>query len=309
MDAGRWQRIQSIFHAAVALSGAEQEAHLNAACDGDPTLRLRVDTMLEEDALGSCVLDRALAEVARDLFQKGDALVGGRQIGRYRIERKLGEGGMGVVYLAQREDLGGLVAIKVLRDSWVSVERRQRFSKEQQFLASLEHPAIARLYDADTLSDGTPYFVMEYVEGVSLVKYCEERRATVKERLQLFRSVCEAVHYAHGLALIHRDLKPANVFVKADASVRLLDFGIAKQLARAGGDSLTEKTQGLSFMTPAYAAPEQLCAGQVGLYTDIYSLGVILYQLLTGELPFDLGERTPGEILATVTEASSPQTF
>ncbi|HEX7450976.1 MAG TPA: protein kinase, partial [Polyangiaceae bacterium] len=165
MDAGRWQRIQSIFHAAVALSGAEQEAHLNAACDGDPTLRLRVDTMLEEDALGSCVLDRALAEVARDLFQKGDALVGGRQIGRYRIERKLGEGGMGVVYLAQREDLGGLVAIKVLRDSWVSVERRQRFSKEQRFLASLEHPAIARLYDADTLSDGTPYFVMEYVEG------------------------------------------------------------------------------------------------------------------------------------------------
>jgi serine/threonine-protein kinase len=302
MDSGRWQRIQAIFHDACALEGSEREAFVQAACDEDTSLRLKVEGMLREDALGACVLDRDLAEVANELFHEGDDGARPRQIGRYRVEKRLGEGGMGVVYLAEREDLGARVAIKVLRDSWVSAERRLRFKKEQQFLASLEHPSIARLYDADTLSDGTPYFVMEYVEGASLLEYCAHHHATIEQRLSLFRAVCEAVQYAHGLALIHRDLKPANVLVKADGSVRLLDFGIAKQLASAEGDPFAEKTQGFSFMTPAYAAPEQLSGGAIGLYSDIYSLGVILYQLLTGERPFDLSKLTPQEAHALLTK-------
>ena len=144
--------------------------------------------------------------------------------------RLLGEGGMGVVYLAERRDLGTQVAVKVLRDAWLSPARRERFASEQRTLAQLNHPLIARLYDADTLDDGTPWFVMEYVDGIPLTHYCRKHECSVEQRLQLFRSVCEAVQHAHGHAVIHRDLKPSNVLVKSDGSVRLLDFGIAKQL-------------------------------------------------------------------------------
>jgi eukaryotic-like serine/threonine-protein kinase len=302
IDGRRWQRIQALFHDAAALPSAERAPFLEQACADDAPLRQKVEGMLREDELGSCILDRGLAEVAEAVLQKGDAVVGARQLGRYRIERKLGEGGMGVVYLAQREDLGSVVAIKLLRDSWVSSERRARFAKEQRFLASLEHPSIARLYDADTLEDGTPYFVMEYVEGAPLTSYCEQQGTTLAQRLGLFHAVCEAVRYAHALALIHRDLKPANVFVKADGSVRLLDFGIAKQVERADSGP-AERTQGLSFMTPAYAAPEQLRGTAVGVYTDIYSLGVMLYELLTGQLPFDTAASTASQLLEAVTGA------
>lgn len=301
-DAEEWRRMQALFHEAAALPLAEREAFVAAACAEDADLAQQVLGMLREDERAEGLLDVALAQVAAGLFagDGGEALP--REVGRYRILRRLGEGGMGVVYLAEREDLGGRVALKVLRDSWVSAERRERFAKEQQFLASLEHPSIARLYDAGTLADGTPYFVMEYVEGVPLVDHCERSGASLEARLALFRSVCEAVQYAHGRALIHRDLKSSNVLVKADGSVRLLDFGIAKQLSNDDGNLRAEMTQGLAFMTPAYAAPEQLGKGTVGLYTDIYSLGVILYRLLTGSLPFDLDGCGPSDIVRIVTE-------
>ena len=213
----------------------------------------------------------------------------------------LGEGGMGVVYLAEREDLGNLVAIKILRDAWLSPARRERFLSEQRTLAQLNHPSIARLYDADTLADGTPWFVMEYVDGLPLTEYCRQRQSSIDERLQLFRSVCEAVQYAHQHAVIHRDLKPSNILVKRDGTVRLLDFGIAKQLESldaAGGPD----ANGLRLMTPAYAAPEQIRDGPVGVYTDVYSLGVILYELLAGRLPFDLSNRTPAEAETMIVE-------
>jgi len=204
---------------------------------------------------------------------------------------------MGVVYLAERTDLGSLVAIKILRDAWLSPARRERFASEQRTLAQLNHPSIARLYDADTLDDGTPWFVMEYVEGVPLTQYCREHRCSIEERLQLFRAVCEAVQYAHQRAVIHRDLKPSNILVKPDGTVRLLDFGIAKQLESLEAPlGKTDQTMtGLRLMTPAYAAPEQIRGDGVGIHTDVYSLGVILYELLAGQLPFDLSKLTPGE--------------
>jgi serine/threonine-protein kinase len=295
MDSQRWERIQNLFHGAADLSAPEQQDFLKSACGEDHALLSEVSAMLEEDARGASLLDRDMAQVAHQTFAEAPvSLSGMRDFGPYRIQKLLGEGGMGVVYLAERSDLGSLVAIKLLRDAWLSPARRERFTSEQRTLAQLNHPSIARLYDADTLGDGTPWFVMEYVEGVPLTAYCDRHKCSVKERLRLFRSVCEAVQYAHQLAVIHRDLKPSNILVKEDGTVRLLDFGIAKQLETldAGAD---QTRTALRLMTLAYAAPEQIRGDRIGIHTDVYSLGVILYQLLAGELPFDLSERTPAE--------------
>lgn len=302
MDSVRWQRVQELFHEATALPEAERQAFLRGVCAGDVELLEQVSGMIDEDLRGASLLDRELGEVARDVLHDGaETSPMPAQIGRYRVKKKLGEGGMGVVYLAEREDLGGLVAIKILRDAWVSSARRARFSSEQRFLAKLEHPSIARLYDADTLADGTPYFVMEHVEGVSLVEYCARHACSLEQRLRLFRGACDAVLYAHGQALIHRDLKPSNILVKGDGSIRLLDFGIAKQVNAFDGMGDQTKT-GLLFMTPAYAAPEQLCGDPVGLYTDVYSLGVVLYELLTGQNPFSVAGQRPADVERTSAE-------
>src|SRR6185312_10204178 len=202
---------------------------------------------------------------------------------------------------ARRDDLGSDAAIKILRDAWLSPARRDRFASEQRTLAQLNHPLIARLYDADTLPDGTPWFVMEYVDGVPLTDYCRDHASSMPDRLRLFRNVCEAVQHAHGQAIIHRDLKPSNIFVMQDGTIKLLDFGIAKHLDDGAVDSDHTRT-GLRLMTPAYAAPEQIRAGRVGIHTDIYSLGVVLYELLTGRLPFDVAHRTPAEVETLIAE-------
>jgi serine/threonine-protein kinase len=193
------------------------------------------------------------------------------------------------------------VAIKVLRDAWLSPARRERFAVEQRTLAQLNHPSIARLYDAAVLPDGTPYFVMEYVDGVPLTTYCRENGCPVEQRLQLFRSVCEAAQYAHSHAIIHRDLKPSNILVKSDGGVRLLDFGIARQV-ESFDLQIDQTMTGLRLMTPAYAAPEQIRGDRIGIGTDVYSLGVVLYELLTNELPFDLSNLTPAEAATIITE-------
>lgn len=302
MDGSRWERIQSLFHDTADLPAAEQRAFLEAACGDDPKLMDEVLALLEEDARGASLLDQDLADVAHQVLESGTPPSPTfKEIGPYRVRSLLGEGGMGVVYLAEREDLGSLVAIKLLRDAWLSPARRERFSSEQRMLAQLNHPSIARLYDADTLPNGTPFFVMEYVEGAPLTEYAAKNKCSVAERLKLLCSVCEAVEYAHGQAVIHRDLKPSNILVKSDGSVRLLDFGIAKQLESLDAPADQTRT-GLRLMTPAYAAPEQIRGERVGVQTDVYSLGVILYELLAGRLPFDLSNRTPAEAETIVTQ-------
>jgi serine/threonine protein kinase/Flp pilus assembly protein TadD len=300
MDSTRWERIQSLFHDVADLPEPERQTFLKAACGDDRGLIAEVLALVEEDARGTSLLDRDLAHVAHQVLDQAVPLaLPFKEFGPYRIKEALGEGGMGVVYLAERTDLGSLVAIKILRDAWLSPARRERFASEQRTLAQLNHPSIARLYDADTLDDGTPWFVMEYVEGVPLTAYCDRRACSIEERLQLFRAVCEAVQYAHQHAVIHRDLKPSNILVKPDGTVRLLDFGIAKQLESletpAGQAGKDQTMTGLRLMTPAYAAPEQIRGDGVGINTDVYSLGVILYELLAGQLPFDLSRLTPGE--------------
>jgi serine/threonine protein kinase/tetratricopeptide (TPR) repeat protein len=298
MDSSRWDRIQSVFHGAADLPKLQQRAFLESACAGDISLIADVQALLDEDAKDSSLLNRNMADIASEVLDDpASHRFPFKEFGPYRIVRVLGEGGMGVVFLAERRDLHSQVAIKILRDAWVSPARRERFSSEQRTLAQLNHPSIARLYDADTLPDGTPLFVMEYVEGCSIAEYCKKLNCSVNDWLKLFRSICEAVEYAHGQAVIHRDLKPSNILVRSDGTVRLLDFGIAKQLedVNLAGDATRTSSP---FLTPAYASPEQIRGDRVGIQSDVYSLGVILYELLCGQLPFDVSNRSPAEAQA-----------
>lgn len=295
MDETRWKELEEIFSRAIDLpsdlTGERRRHAILELCNGDEGLFAEVNAMLDEDASMNPLLDGGLDQAARTVIDLGrlPSLVQ-KQIGPYRLLHLLGEGGMGVVYLAERTDIGGQVAIKLLRDAWLSPMRRQRFQIEQHTLAQLNHPSIARIYDANTLEDGTPWFVMEYAEGLPLNEYLTAHGASMRERLELMRRVCEAVEYAHSHAIIHRDLKPSNILVNDKGEVKLLDFGIAKQMNRElneGPD--VEKSRatvtGLRLMTLAYAAPEQLAGGVVGLYTDVYTLGILLYELVTGRLP------------------------
>jgi tetratricopeptide (TPR) repeat protein/predicted Ser/Thr protein kinase len=292
MDPEAWTRVQAIFHQAVELADPDRRAFVHASCGGDDEIESTVLGMLEEDAHRESLLDEDVARLAGHVLESnGASPVPLRSVGRYVLTRRLGEGGTGVVYLAERDDLSTLVAIKLLRDAWVSPSRRERFAAEQRTLAHLSHPSIARFYDADTLDDGTPWIAMEYVRGVTLTDYSRAQAATARERLRLFHDVCEAVHHAHQRLVIHRDLKPSNILVTDEGHVKLLDFGIAKQLEDLGTPVDQTKTL-LRVMTPGYAAPEQIRGERVGVYTDVYALGVVLYELLAGRPPFDLSNRS-----------------
>ena len=295
MDSERWERIQAVFHEAVALPPTERHRYVAAAAGADTGLADEVLAALEEDARGLTLLDGGIGRVAGPILDGARAAV--EQIGPYRLVRVVGEGGMGTVFKAERVDLGTSAAIKILRDAWLSPSRRRRFSAEQRTLAALNHPGIARLFDAGVLGDGTPWIVMEYVDGVPITDYCQTHHLPLAERVRLFRAVCDAVNYAHRHLIIHRDLKPSNILVAADGSVKLLDFGIAKQLADADTDITRTGTRA---MTPAYAAPEQIRGEHTGVYSDVFSLGVLLYELVTGKRPFDV----PAEAPAAAREAA-----
>jgi len=289
MNLQSWQSVQDMFFRAVGLPGEMSEVERGAAilamCGGDAELSAEVMAMVEEDRRQNPLLDAGLEGAAGAVLDFGalPALVE-KQIGPYRILRLLGEGGMGVVYLADRTDIGGQVAIKLLRDAWLSPMRRRRFLIEELTLAKLNHPSIARIYDAGTLEDGTPWFVMEFAEGVPLTQYREKFGGSFRLELEAFERVCAAVAFAHIHAIVHRDLKPSNILVNSGGEVKLLDFGIAKRL-NEGERNRDATMTGLRLLTLMYAAPEQLSGGSVGLYTDVYALGVLLYELTAGRLP------------------------
>ena len=285
-------RLQELFNQAINLPPEDRKRFVESECSTNSVLLSEITGMLDADD-GSSLLDQDVANLAKRVFARRGGF-DHLQVGPYRLIGMLGEGGMGVVYLAEREDVGNPVAIKFLRDAWLSPSRRERFLSEQRMLAPLIHPCIARFYDAGTLENGEPWFAMEYVEGVPLTEYCRLHQSKLQERLHLFREVCDAVQYAHEHAVIHRDLKPSNILVKADRGVRLVDFGIAKQISDFSES--VDQTQTLRMLTPAYAAPEQIRGEPVGVFTDVYALGAILYELLTGRPPIDLSKRTPGEI-------------
>jgi serine/threonine-protein kinase len=299
MDRARWELLQSLFHRAADLPPAAHREFLCHACADDESAVGEVLKMLEEDGRRESLLDRDLAYAAEPMVD--NASTGGmndQRFGPYRLTRVLGEGGVGIVYLAARDDLGSVAAIKILRDAWLSPSRRERFASEQRILAQLNHPSIARLYDADTLPDGTPWFAMEWVEGVPITEYCRQGGTSLADRLRLFMGVCDAVQYAHRQTVVHRDLKPSNILVTPEGGVKLLDFGIAKQL-----DMFDPTLTAVRLMTPAYAAPEQILGGATGVQTDVYALGAILYELLANRPPFDLSNRTPAEAERIIVDA------
>jgi len=298
----RRARLEELFLAASDLPAEERAAFLDAACDADADLRREVDAMLAADARADAVLGGAIGDLARSAVERQEAVVGTR-IGPYRIEGELGRGGMGRVFLGVRDDAAfeKRVAIKLIRWGDDDPEVRHRFLHERRILAQLDHPYIARLLDGGTTAEQVPYVVMEHVEGEPLDVYCDRRRLSTTARLELFARVCDAVQYAHANLIVHRDLKPGNILVTAEGAPKLLDFGIAKLLDAPAGAPVT-RTQ-MRLMTPEYASPEQVRGEPVTIASDVYSLGVVLYELLSGRRPYALADSSPAEVERVITTA------
>lgn len=282
MSSARWSEVSELFERIVALPAAERAAALDAACGGDADLLARVEAMLGADASLPPLLDASPADLADALALPGAPAAEGWHVGPYHLRRELGRGGMGVVYLAERVDLGNTVALKLIHRGSALPDHTERFQREQAVHAQLEHPHIARLLDAGVADDGTPWMAMEYVEGTSIDAHCDDRQLSVAERLALFEQVAEAVAYAHRNLVVHRDLKPSNILVTAAGAPKLVDFGIAKLLsAESGADGRRSSSAGWA-LTLDFASPEQLRAGAITTATDVYQLGLLLHQLLTG---------------------------
>lgn len=305
-----WNAIKSIFNEALLQAPAQRQAYIERVC-GEERVKEEVLSLLayyEEDPE---FLETAVdTEAMRAIEANRQVRFIGQQLGAYQLERELGRGGMGMVYLARRIDgeFDQEVAIKLGKEDDIDPELVERLKQERQILASLDHPNIARLLDGGLTSQGRPFFAMEYVaNGVSIDQYCEQTRATLKERLHLFRNVCSAVAYAHSKLVVHRDLKPSNILVSPDGVVKLLDFGVAKLLDEAGGKEFLVTRTGLRIMTPEYASPEQIKGAPISTASDVYALGVILYQLLTGQRPYNIRELPPSQIERVICEVDPPR--
>lgn len=302
MDAARWERVESVFHAALDRPQDQRSGFLAEACAGDAELRREVERLLAGHDTDPDYLEVPAARVAD--MDPGDAMTE-RRIGPYRLVRVLGRGGMGEVHLAVHEGEGFQrpVALKVIRLGMHTEDVLRRFRLERRILAGLIHPHIARLLDGGATDDGRPYFVMEYVEGEPLDRYCDGNRLTVEARLELFLSVCDAVQHAHQNLVLHRDLKPGNIVVTSEGVPKLLDFGIGKLLDPDAPDADGAATRtGMRVLTPEYASPEQVRGETVSVASDVYGLGVLLYRILTGASPYGDEARTPTEMERAVLE-------
>ena len=309
METARWRRIEQLYESARGREPGERAEFLTAACAGDAALRDEVESLLAADqhaggflttpALGD---DFVLSPPVANGNEQAAALVG-RPIGPWRLTGLIASGGMGSVYRAERGDgqYEKQVAIKLIKPGMQTAALLSRFRKEWQALATLEHPNIARLIDGGTTEDGVPFLVMEYVEGEPIDTYCDHRKLPTRDRLELFRGVCLAVHYAHQKLLVHRDLKPGNILVTPDGTVKLLDFGIAQVLS-PDQNAKAPVTTAASFLTPQFASPEQIRGEPVTTAGDVYSLGAVLYELLTGHRPYHFKTQRPQEIERIICE-------
>ncbi|MEO8126100.1 MAG: protein kinase [Bryobacteraceae bacterium] len=299
MTPDRWRQIEEVFQAAADQPPGSRAAFLDEACNGDTGLRREVESLLGPDDEPESAIHSAISGVSESLVNEQSEPVVGRRIGAYRVTGVIGRGGMGSVYLAVRADdhYEKKVAIKLVKRGMDTDFIVGRFRAERQILASLEHPRIARLLDGGATEDGLPYFVMEHIDGKPIAHYCDDAKLSIPERLKLFRLVCSAVQYAHQNLVVHRDLKPSNILVIREGVPKLLDFGIAKLLKSDANSSPTAQTANtLRLMTPDYASPEQVRGESVTTATDIYSLGAILYELLTGQKPHHFKNYSPTEI-------------
>jgi eukaryotic-like serine/threonine-protein kinase len=297
MNSERWHDVKALFEAALDQPPSDRAAFL-AAADTDPETRREVASLLsahrEDDFLREGDGLRAAAAVV------GETSGAGQRIGAYRIIKAIGEGGMGVVFLAKRDDetFEKQVAIKVARRGALSESAVRRFRQERQIIASLEHPYIARLLDGGTTTDGLPYFVLEYVEGVPIDAWCDANQLSVPDRIRLFLLVCSAVEYAHAHSVVHRDLKPHNILVTRDGTPRLVDFGIAKELGAGADTGFTAA----AMMTPEYASPEQIRGEAPSPSIDVYALGVLLHRLLSGGSPYRVRTGAAHELAEAICE-------
>ena len=302
-----WERIEPILDNALELPPDSWPPYLDAACGGDTVLREAVERLLLSagNTPAATASNAGAVAWAQPLFAEREPAAPTR-IGPYVIDHVLGRGGMGSVYLAARDDVefSPRVALKVMR-SGLDQDRvlLRRFTEERQILATLEHPGVARLLEGGVTGDGHPWFAMEYVDGMPLNRYIEAHELTLAEKLELFTQICDAVSYAHRNLIVHRDLKPSNILVSADGHIKLLDFGIAKLLAPSvGGDAPITRT-GFQPFTPEYASPEQVLGEPVTTAADVYALGVVLYELLTGARPLNLARSNPADWARIVREA------
>jgi serine/threonine-protein kinase len=296
----RLKRIEEVFCEAAGLAPEERNPFLDSACGADAELRREVESLLEEEEDPKAPFASLISDVAAGLASSQQEFAG-RRVGAYRIAGLIGKGGMAEVYRAVRDDdqYQKEVAVKLVRPGRITSLTLARFRHERQILASLDHPNIARLLDGGTTGDGLPFFVMEYIEGKSITEYCDEHKLSIKERLRLFRSVCAAVQHAHRHLIVHRDLKPSNILVTKEGVVKLLDFGIAKLLAPISSPMAVTVAQTMTMvrlMTPDYASPEQVRGEPVTTVADVYGLGAVLYELLTGEKAHKFKDRSLAEI-------------
>ncbi|HSE40209.1 MAG TPA: serine/threonine-protein kinase [Acidobacteriota bacterium] len=306
MTPERWKKIEEIFSQAIELPKTERTQFLQRTCADDSELLAELQSLLQQDYPTGTLMGTVISHAAGSLSESELKKLEGRHIGPYRITGLIGQGGMAEVYSAIRDDdqYQKQVAIKLIRNPGAAFLIK-RFQHERQILASLEHPCIARFLEGGTTEDGIPYLVMEYIEGEQITTYCINRNLNLRARLQLFRSVCDAVQYAHRNLVIHRDLKPSNILVTSEGVPKLLDFGIAKLLnpewiteAPTVGHTVTA----IRIMTPEYASPEQIYGENVTTSTDVYSLGIILYELLTGIRPRDFKTKSLAGIERIITE-------
>ena len=302
MNAERWIEVKKIVSACLDAPPEGRERRAAELCGSDRPLFSEVQSLLASHAELGGFLEPSVPE------EEPEDLLTGQRIGNYEVCERIAEGGMGAVYRAMRtSDFQKQVAIKVVKRGMDTNFILRRFRDERQILAALDHPNIARLTDGGATPDGRPYLVMDYVEGAPVTDYCESRRLTVRERLQLFRTICSAVQYAHQNLVVHRDLKPRNILVTSEGIPKLLDFGIAKLMEPDADVTMTS----LRLMTPECASPEQVRGDAITTATDVYALGVLLYQLLTGEQPYDFSSRSVEDIRRTVceTEPKKPSTI
>jgi non-specific serine/threonine protein kinase/serine/threonine-protein kinase len=290
-----------LFKRAVDQPVEQRSAFLEEACGEDVELRRDVESLLKFNKDGDQFLEEPAIDIAvESLLQT--ALKPDQHIGNYRVVSHIGSGGMGEVYLAHDEKLNRRVALKLVRFGLGRADTARHFRREAEILASLNHPNIGQLYGGEITPDGFSILVMEYVEGVRIDKYCEENRLSIPDRLEMFRRVCGAVHYAHQRLIIHRDIKPANILVTREGDPKLLDFGIAKLLDPATATIGEQTMTFAAAMTPEYASPEQVRGETMTTASDVYSLGVILFELLTGQRPYRIKTRRPAEISRAITE-------